>query len=321
MKKQLKSDSALKVLSLVIAIALWFYVVQVESPDINRTIKDVPVVFTQKSLLEERQLILLNDNEYTIDVEIRGSRKYAMEINRENLTVLADVGNIESTGQHVVLTSTVLPYANIQVVDKNPSTLTVDVDHLITAKKPVEVMAEGTPKNTYAVGDVTVSPESVAIKGPKSIVDAIQTVAAVLDVSDKSADVAAKIPLTVLGSSEKEIKSQLLSFDIGEAEVRAEILKTKTLPIKPRFYSETTDHHLDESSIKEVRLAGTQAILDAMTHIETLPFSEHDINQKGEVSVKLSLPQGIRSLDGDTFTLRFVTPAAKQTGNQSQKTQ
>ena len=58
MKKQLKSDSALKVLSLVIAIALWFYVVQVESPDINRTIKDVPVVFTQKSLLEEREVVL-----------------------------------------------------------------------------------------------------------------------------------------------------------------------------------------------------------------------------------------------------------------------
>jgi len=101
------------------------------------------------------------------------------------------------------------------------------------------------------------------------------------------------------------IVTPLLSFNVNEVEVRAEILKTKILPIKPHFYSESAPHQLDESSIKEVRLAGAQGVLDTLTHIETMPFSEYDINEKGEVSVKLSLPQGVKSLDGDTFTLRF----------------
>ena len=83
MKKQMKSDLPLKVFSVMIAICLWFYVVQVQSPDMDRVIKGVPVVFTQKNILEEKNLIVLNDNEHTIDIKIRGSRKYVMEVSSE----------------------------------------------------------------------------------------------------------------------------------------------------------------------------------------------------------------------------------------------
>ncbi|MBE7021930.1 MAG: hypothetical protein E7414_01765 [Ruminococcaceae bacterium] len=313
MKKTIKSDAALKVFSVIIAVSLWLYVVQVESPDIERTIKGVPVVFTQKDTLAEKNLILLNDNEHTIDVRINGSRQYAIEVNRENITVLADVSAIEGTGKHTVMTNVVLPYANLQMVSKSPSSLTVDVDQLVTVEKPVEVVTKGSPKDSYVVGALTAEPETVTISGPKTIIDGIQSVAAIVDVSGKSADTAGLMPLTVLGTNNKEIKSQLLTFDTEEIEVRAEILKTKTVALTPDFYEGASGYQLDESSIKEIQVAGVQTLLDTLTSVKTKPFSIYDINERGEVSVELALPQGVKSLDGETFTLRFVLPA--QTGN------
>ncbi len=310
MKKQLKSDGALKIFSVVIAICLWFYVVQVQSPEIDRKIKDVPVVFTQKSSLEEKNLILLNDNEHTIDIEIRGTRKYVLDVDAENLTVLADVSNIESTGRHIVFTNIVLPYANLEVINKNPSMLAVDVDNLVTTEKPVEVLTEGTPKSSYIVGNLTAEPEKVTVRGPKTIVDGIKSVAAVVDVNNKMADIAGMEPLRVLGTNNKEIKSQLLTFSTAKIEVHTEILKTKTVEIEPiyapSFQALVDELVLDENSIKEVKIAGIEALLETLETIPTKPIKASDMNEKGEIVVTLNLPQGVRSLDGDSFTLRFT---------------
>ncbi len=309
MKKYLNSDSALRFFSVIIAVCLWFYVVQVQSPDMNRKIKGVPVVFTQKNMLEAKNLILLNDKEHTIDIEIRGPRKYVMDVDSENLTVLADVSNIEATGRHIVFTNIVLPYANLEVTNKNPSMLSVDVDHLVTVEKPVEVLTEGTPKSSYIVGDLSAEPKEITIRGPKTIIDGIKSVAAIVDVNNKTADTAGVEPVRVLGTNDKEIKSQLLTFSTAEIEVRAELLKTKSLDLNPVFTAASQkiadEYILDKNSVKEIKVAGVQALVDDLNAIDTKPIDFYQLNSDGELTVKLNLPQGVRSLDGDGFTLRF----------------
>ncbi len=309
MKKKMKSDLALQIFSVVIAISLWFYVVQVENPDMDRTIRNVPVVFSQPEDLERKGLIFLNENEHTVDVEIRGSRQYVMDANTKNLTVLADISGINTVGKHTVYTNVVLPYANLQLLNQKPSALTVMVDELVSVKKPVEVLTKGNPRDSYAVGNLTTSQNEVRVKGPKTIVDSIHSLAVTVDVSGKTADVIGMAPLVALDSNEKEIKSSLLTLSDTELEVHAEILKTKTLDLEVVYadyaHSLKNDYVLDESSVREVRIAGAQANLNVMNSVKTKPISETDLNEKGEITVKLDLPMGVRSLDGDSFVLRF----------------
>ena len=309
MKNFLKGDAALKIFSVVIAISLWFYVVQVENPDMDKVVKNVPVVFSNQDAMEARGLVFLNDNEHTINVEIRGSRQYVKDVDSKNLTVLADLGDIHTVGQHKVKTNVVLPYANLQLLSQNPGTLTLEVDKLATAKKKVEVLTDGSPRDSYAVGNLSSDVKEVTVKGPKTIVDSIQSVAAVLDVSGKTADVVGTLPLVVLDTNGKEIESELLSLSTTEAEVHAEILKTKTLPLEVTYTDSAQalkkDYVLDESSVKKVRIAGAQALLNVMNTVKTKPISDWYVNQDGEVTVELDLPIGVRSLDGDSFTLRF----------------
>ncbi len=308
-KKQIKGDRALKIFSAIIAISLWFYVVQVQNPDITKTVKNVPVVFSQKGVLEEKNLIVLNDNEYTIDVEIRGPRKNVMAVDKKNLTVLADVSGIETTGAHTVVTSIVAPYANLQILGKKPSILSVSVDDLVTKEVPIELVAEGTPRESYVVGDLSANPEEITVRGPKTIMDGIQSLVTTVNVSGKSADMVGVEPIRALGSNQKEIKSQLLSFSKTEVEVHAEILRSKKVELELVFsegvQAMMSDYVLDESSIKEIQIAGVQALVDSMQKVKTETITERDLGENGELTVTLDLPQGVRSLDGESFTLRF----------------
>ncbi len=313
MKKKLSGDIGLKIFSAVIAICLWFYVVQVQDPDISRTIKHVPVVFTQTNLLEEKNLILLNGEEYTVDVEIRGPRKNVMGVNKKNLNVLVDVGSIEKTGQHTLVTKIVLPYANIEVVGKNPSSLQVTADNLVTVTKPVEIIEEGTPKDTYELGKKSATPEEISIKGPKTIIDGIQRVAVKVDVGEKTADITDKQNIVVYGAGDQEIKSPMLSFSEEEIAIHIEILKSKTVDIELVF-AESAKHFeqeyiLDKNSIKSVQIAGVQALVESMDKVKTTAITPQNIGENGEVTITLDLPEGVRSLDGESFTLRFARSA------------
>ena len=309
MMKFFSGDRALKIFAAIIAISLWFYVVQVQNPDIKKTIKGVPVVFTQSGLLEQKNLVLLNDSEYTVDIEVRGPRKNVMNVNRRNVTVLADLGDIASTGRHTVLANVVMPYSSLEVLNTSPSMVSVDVDNLITVTKQVEVFTEGTPKESYVVGSTSTNTEEITIKGPKSIIDGIESVGVSVMVDGKSADMAGKASVLALGTGGKEIVNQYLTYSMEEIEFRVEILKAKTVDLKPIFseaaQSFAGEYVLDENSIKTIRIAGVQAMVDDMETIKTEPITLRDIGAGGEVTVKLNLPEGVRSLDGDSFTLRF----------------
>lgn len=310
MKKKISSDFALKVLSVLIAVALWFYVVQVQSPDIERTIKGIPVVFTQQSLLENRGLVLLNDKEHTIDIKIRGKRKYAVDVSPENTTVLADVSAIETTGTHMVYTSIVLPYGNLEIINQHPSALTVEVDNLVTVEKEIAPRAVGEPKADFTTGTLTVSPRTVTLKGPKSLLDGVSAVTAEVDVAGRDSDAETIVPLKMYGSNDKEIKSAYITPSVTEAEVRCEILKTKQVEIQPvieGFESiESSAYRLDAGSMKQIKIAGAKDLVDALEDIRTKPISVSDINEKGEAVAELDLPSGVRSLEGNSFTFRFV---------------
>ncbi len=311
MKKKAQSDLALKIVSVLIAIGLWLYIVQVQSPDVERTIKGVPVVFTQKTTLEDRNLTILNDNEQTIDIKIRGKRKYIIEATPENITVVADVSSISSTGKHMVYTNIILPYANLEILNQDPSALEIEVDKLATMEKNIEVHAIGTPAEGFAVGTPTISPQTVKLKGPKSLIDGVSAVVVEPDVTGKATDIETILPLKIYGSNNKEIKSSYITTDITEAEIRCEILKTKLVDIHPILAGigaiENSNWRLDAGSLKQIMVAGPKDKIESLEQVRTKPISIFDIKENGEVTAELSLPAGIQSMEGDKFTLRLIS--------------
>ncbi len=304
----MKSNLSLKIISLLFAIIMWFYIIEVQSPEVERTIKDVPVMFTDVEELESKDLMLVNDKDYRVDIKVRGQRKYVVDINSENLSVSADVSKIERTGTYSIFTNVVVPYGNIEVVSQKPSAVTITVDEIVEDEKEVIVKTTGHAAKGYTGGEIKVSPEKVKVRGAKSIVGAVDHLLVTLDITNKNQDISSVEKFQIIGTSDTVIESRYISCEKDSVEVYCEILKTKTVPVKPRFSEEVFEegkYELDNSSVKSIEVAGSASLIEKLDDVETRVITREMINDDGEVEVELVLPTGVESLDGDKLTLKL----------------
>jgi len=306
--KFFKTDGFLKILSVVIAIGLWFYVVQVHNPDMEKTFRNIPVVFAQKADLENNALTLLNDKDITIDVEIKGNRKNIMSLAPTDITVVADLSTIEEKGTHTVVTTVMLPYGNLEVVSKKPSTLKVEVDDLETEVFPISVSPIGTTKEGFIFNKAEITPEEITVTGAKTILGGIHSVVAEVDVTGASTDFTSAASPKIFDSNGKEINLSYVKFGTDSINVRCEILRTKSVKMKPSIIEEvTTDefiYQLDKNSLPTINVKGSADLLEKLTFVDAVFIS--GINESGEARVRLILPEGVSSVDGDTFTIRYI---------------
>lgn len=304
----MKNDMSTKIISLLFAIILWFYIIQVQSPEVERTVKDVPVLFTQKAVLEERNLMLINDKEYTVDLKLRGQRKYLMDLNKSNLSVSADVSNIDSTGSHSVYTNVVIPYGNIEIINQTPSIINVMVDEIVEEEKSVFVNTEGSPADGYKVGSIKTTPSKVKLRGAKSVVGGIDHVLATVDVSGKSEDISTVEIFELIGSSETAVVSSYVTSEQNTVDVHCEILKKKMVDIHLNFedgLSSDERYSLDDNSVKSIEVAGAASVIDNLEKIETETIRKSMIGDDDEIEIELKLPVGVESLDGNKLTLKL----------------
>jgi len=300
----MRKDLSTKIISLLFAIFMWFYIIQVQDPEIEKNIKDIPVQFT-KTELEERGLTLTNDKEVQIDVKVRGQRKHISGIKKEDIAAVADASNINSTGTHEININVILPYGSVELLEQNPQHIIVTVDEIVVAEKEVLINQIGNPKLGYCVGDYKVTPEKVKIKGPKSIVNTIEALTADVDVGGKDEDVTvADATIRFIGTSGEIFNTPYITLEKDVVDVHCTISKKKTVAIEARF-SDGLGYTLADTSVKSIEIAGDADIIEKIDKISTSIIYSGMISKNGEVKVKLQLPEGVTSLDGDELTLKL----------------
>ncbi len=167
-----------KLLCLVIAIALWGIVVDMDD-NITRdiTLHNVNVTVANKSILEQRGLIVTDGLDDLKDVSIRVSvpMKYYQTVDSTTFTVRLDLSKIYSSGeQEVKLTAMTSTYGEVKEI-MEPS-VTVTVDELLTRNR-VQVSSmpiyENEAPQGYYCGDLVCETTTVNVKGPQSVVSRI----------------------------------------------------------------------------------------------------------------------------------------------------
>ncbi len=300
----MRNNLSTKIISLLFAIFLWFYIIQVQNPEVEKSIRDIPVQFT-KTELEDRGYTLTNDKEVQITVKIKGQRKYISGIKKEDIAAVADVTSIDSIGTHTVNVDVILPYGSIELVEQNPQHITVTVDEIVVAEKEVVINQLGRPKFGYCVSDYRFTPEKVKIKGPKSIVNTIEALSADVDVSGKDEDITVSgVPIQFVGTSGETFNTPYVTLEKSVVDVHCTISKKKTVEIDARF-ADGVDYMLDDTSVKSIEIAGASDIIENIDKIPTSKITNGMISKDGEVEVTLQLPDGVTSLDGNKIKLKL----------------
>jgi YbbR domain-containing protein len=178
MRRWLVDDWELKLLAVVIAGIVWFFVVSADRSQLGFA---APVEYVG---LEGSQVVLGTPRE-TADVQLEAARWAAARLTPASVRVRVDVARL-GEGEHVVPLSTeqVEVPSGVQVLRVWPTAVRLTLASASVKSVRVVPQIRGIPAAEHALGRVVVDPQIVQVKGPRTTIEGRTTVDTVpVDVS------------------------------------------------------------------------------------------------------------------------------------------
>src|SRR5690242_4100709 len=139
----LKKDISIRVLAILFALLLWFYVLNDANPMQSKEIP-VDLKVMNENALQEKGLILVNkDLQKSVRVAVTGRKDNVMDINENDFDVKVDFSQIKDSGTKE-LPITVTPFSkDITIEGVSPQTIRVDVEKIINKQFAIKATTKG----------------------------------------------------------------------------------------------------------------------------------------------------------------------------------
>lgn len=300
--KSLKNrNNMLKIFSLIFAIFLWSYVRSEVDPERTITFRGIPVNYENVADLKNNNLIIISPDEAKVNVTLKGKQSNIQKVKKENVVASVNLAGYFE-GEHNVPIKVQVDASNIIVDSKDPETIAFKIDKNINRRMRVELKTVGTLPDDYVLGNIKKEAE-VIVSGPKSYIESIDRLVAIVDVSGKSESTVISAPIVAYnkdGAIIDEVTTNPKNIDI-----EIPILKTETVPVKLRYVGEVPNG-IDPKQFSvepnSVSIKGNSALIKNIKEVSTEEISVEKL-LKGETPIEIILPDGITLVDTD---LKFV---------------
>ena len=99
MRDFLSNEIALKVISVIVALVMWMYVMNEKTPQVTYVVRDVPVKLVNMN--EDRFTLKDSSQEFFINVKVRGRRSIVVDLKPEDIDARANMlGRMEGKKPH-----------------------------------------------------------------------------------------------------------------------------------------------------------------------------------------------------------------------------
>ena len=307
MKKIFESDTFLKILSVMIAVILWLYIIVVLDPAVEVEVRDLPIQFVGQEQLEYNGISVVNESATTINLKVKGSRKKMGRYDMKTIIAKVDMSGVWSVGQHTLPVDIVVPFENIGISSQNIYDVDIQTEKTVRKKLELEIATEGSPAQNYMPGEMEINPKTVTIKGPESVVGKIEKAGVVLNYGNADVDITQELPIQFYDSDEKQLTAQdallkRITQDVDMATVECAVVKLRTVKIIPQFWADTeeerellanTSYTLNPATIQ---IYGEDEVTAKITEISTegIPMEKFTDNHKAKV--RLILPYDVKVL-------------------------
>ena len=319
MKTKLFNNIGLKIVSLVLGFFVWLSVVNVNDPIITRTITAIPVTVTNASYVESLGMSckLKEGSEY-VSVVITGHRSVVEPLLRDDIKAVADLTQIVSMESDPIMVPITLSSAKIssENLSSTPGSIEISLEEMQSAEFVIAATTGDTKPNNkrYQVGELTVSPESVTITGPSSLIQIIDRVVAPVDATQLVADTVVSSSLVIYDRNgaqftDSQMESLKFSKTEGTVSVGVDIWKVVSdIALEPSVGgTPETGYRIGEISVTPsvITVAGTDEALATLSdNGNAIAIPEDLINVDGtkedasfRVDLTQILPEDIKLAD------------------------
>lgn len=316
----MKNKFVTALLSLAFAFGLWMYVVSVVAPESERTYIDVPVRIHGSNILESRGLMLVSDQDMRLDLELSGTRTDLNKLSSSNITVIADLSNITTAGEHQVHYSISYPgsiSSGITILSPETQTVTVKVVEWTKKEVPITVDYTGQLLNEHFQADtknITLDRNVVTVSGAKEVVDRIEKAVVTIDLTDQTTDIDQTFDLVFQDAAGRAVEMTNVTVDTEKVTVVLKINMIKTLDVIIKVMPGDGLTEADVSCrpwFDALNVIGSAAALENLTEI-TVPIYIGELEESGTIYWKFTLPEGVSAETGVTEIPVDVTVPARK---------
>ena len=309
-------DIGWKLLSLAIAVALWFTVINTENPLETRSYIASVQIQNEESLFE-RGYVVVNENEINstrVTVRLRGQRLALDTLSQSNTKVQAivDLSNIiySYNGEPVsVPVNIVIPSVvnnSFEIIAKSVQSVTVDIQPYINKDFTVKPVVNYSDESSGELINAVTSPSTITAYGAKSVINSIAEVRASVTPEVLENDMVMTASPTAYDAEGNVVNN--VTFSSSELSVKISMDDMKSVRIavdttgRPAEDYQVTGLYLSPETID---VAGSEEALSGISVIRLpdIDIAGMDSNIIRTFDIGDYLPEGVRIVGGtDTVT-------------------
>ncbi|MFL2744367.1 MAG: YbbR-like domain-containing protein [bacterium] len=216
----MRINASYKVLAVVLAVFVWFLARKSGEP-IQMSFY-APVVF--KNVSPEFQV---TSDPPQVNIVVHTNSRDSF--NPQEIQAVLDLDKAqEGTLSYVMTENHILSPVKVEITRIHPSQITVRIEELIEKSFSIKPRYQGTPKKGYLLGDIKIVPDTLTMRGPRSVLEKMEYISAheiVLEGLNESTTM--RVDLDLPGGN-VQIINQNVDFYTAEVTINS-------LPIKKRF--------------------------------------------------------------------------------------
>ncbi|MCC6905701.1 MAG: hypothetical protein IT326_07650 [Anaerolineae bacterium] len=301
-------------LSLVLAMTLWIVASQEQNPVEERQMTAaVPI----QVIAPDAGLVIINELPAETRLRLRAQTDTWQSLSTEDVSVTADLRGLGPGTHQVELQMEV--FARAVAVSANPGQIRVTLEREINRTMAVTFEQTGRTPLGYRTEAPTIAPATVTITGPETLVQSVDKLRAVADVTDLREDLDTTLRVQPIDRDGQPVEGLTLRTETVEVNLPVvQIAGFKDVAVRVVTVGQPARGYFVTSpavSPSVITIQGDPALISTLPPlIETQPVDL--TNLKGDLSIEvgLNLPQGVSAQPG---TVQVAISISAQQGGRS----
>ncbi len=159
-------------ISLLMALALWIYIVSLSSDEFTRTFRGVPVQLINEDILRSsRNMVITNLDTNSVTVTVVGPRRIVSALSAEDIVAQVDVSRLSQAAYTSQQYTVVFPDGNassLTTTYRSPETVNFMVSEQIKKQLPVRGSFEGQTADGFTAEVPVFEPSIITAFGPEA---------------------------------------------------------------------------------------------------------------------------------------------------------
>ena len=304
--KKLLNNLGLKLVSIFLAVVIWFAVVMISNPKDSVTFSGITVNLVNTELLDsEEKLYEVQDNSDKVRVTVEAPRKVINQLRSSDIIAEADVSRLTEVNTIAINCSLLNNAVEISSITSNPDVVRLKVEDKASKWVNVKRNTVGEVAEGYMVYGSVSDQTRMEISGPESVISQIDHAGLEMDVTGATDNVSGNVEIRFYDSEGKLVSNtEDIIKNADNMHMEVTVYAMKEVPIEVLITGSPAEGYLATGAVEcepsTVMLAGTASALADINKISaTIDITGESEDEERTINLRTYLDSSIRFADSN----------------------